>query len=432
MCIRYPRFVTQIHGQRIHGYTNNEQMKLSLKIALRYLFAKKSTNAINIISGISVLGLALGAAALVLVLSVFNGFEKLITGMMSNFNPDVKIIPAKGKTFTSDTLIMNQLRQISSIEQLSETLEETAFFEYEKSQAFGTLKGVDTVFSKVNYIDSTIKEGRYLLFDGQNDFAVLGGGIRNQLGVYEKDMLTPLTVYMPKRGDVGLLEAPFSKRFVYPAGAFAIQSEVDNQYVLTNLDLVRDILKADNEVSAYEIKLKPYTDTKKVLSQIKAIMGDSFLVKDHYMQDEAFLKLMNLEKWMSYAILSLTILLVAFNMVGSLWMIVLEKKKDIAILKSMGAQDVTIRNIFLFEGLLLCSLGLVIGFIIAIVLYVLHIYIDRGIVPLPPGFTTDRYPIALKIFDFIVVTITVFVIGLLASLPAALRAVRVETAVKEE
>jgi lipoprotein-releasing system permease protein len=407
-------------------------MNLSLKIAQRYLFAKKSTNAINIISGISVLGLALGAAALVLVLSVFNGFEKLITGMMSNFNPDVKIIPAKGKTFTSDTLIMNQLRQIGSIEQLSETLEETAFFEYEKSQAFGTLKGVDTVFSKVNHIDSTIKEGRYLLFDGQNDFAVLGGGIRNQLGVYEKDMLTPLTVYMPKRGEVGLLEAPFSKRFVYPAGAFAIQSEVDNQYVLTNLDLVRDILKADNEVSAYEIKLKPNTDIKKALSQIKAIMGDSFIVKDHYMQDEAFLKLMNLEKWMSYAILSLTILLVAFNMVGSLWMIVLEKKKDIAILKSMGAQDITIRNIFLFEGLLLCSLGLVIGFIVAVVLYILHIYIDGGVVPLPPGFATDRYPIALKSVDFVVVAITVLVIGLLASLPAALRAVRVETAVKEE
>jgi lipoprotein-releasing system permease protein len=407
-------------------------MNLALKIARRYLFAKKSTNAINIISGISVLGLALGAAALVLVLSVFNGFEKLITGMMSNFNPDVKIIPAKGKTFTSDTLIMNQLRQIGSIEQLSETLEETAFFEYEKSQAFGTLKGVDTIFSKVNHIDSTIKEGRYLLFDGQNDFAVLGGGIRNQLGVYEKDMLTPLTVYMPKRGEVGILEAPFSKRFVYPAGAFAIQSEVDNQYVLTNLDLVRDILKADNEVSAYEIKLKPNTDIKKALSQIKAIMGDSFIVKDHYMQDEAFLKLMNLEKWMSYAILSLTILLVAFNMVGSLWMIVLEKKKDIAILKSMGAQDDTIRNIFLFEGLLLCSLGLVIGFIVAVVLYILHIYIDGGVVPLPPGFATDRYPIALKSVDFVVVAITVFVIGLLASLPAALRAVRVETAVKEE
>ena len=407
-------------------------MNLSLKIARRYLFAKKSTNAINIISGISVLGLSLGAAALVLVLSVFNGFEKLITGMMSNFNPDVKITAAKGKTFMSDTLIINQLRQIEGVEQLSETLEETAFFEYEKSQAFGTLKGVDNQFLKVNRIDSTVREGRYLLFDGQHDFAVLGGGIRNQLGVYEKDMLTPLSIYMPKRKDVGMLEAPFSKRLVYPAGAFVIQSEVDNQYVLTNLEFMRDILKAYDEVSAYEIKLKPHTDTKAVLSKIRAIMGDSFIVKDHYQQDEAFLKLMNIEKWMSYAILSLTILLVAFNMVGSLWMIVLEKKKDISILKSMGAQDRMIRNIFLNEGLLLCSLGLILGFLLALILYLFHIYTEGGVVPLPPGFATDRYPIALKMIDFIVVAITVMVIGLLASLPAAFRAIRVETAMKEE
>ena len=407
-------------------------MNLSLKIARRYLFAKKSTNAINIISGISVLGLSLGAAALVLVLSVFNGFEKLITGMMSNFNPDVKITAAKGKTFMSDTLIINQLRQIEGVEQLSETLEETAFFEYEKSQAFGTLKGVDNQFLKINRIDSTVREGRYLLFDGQHDFAVLGGGIRNQLGVYEKDMLTPLSIYMPKRKDVGMLEAPFSKRLVYPAGAFVIQSEVDNQYVLTNLEFMRDILKAYDEVSAYEIKLKPHTDTKAVLSKIRAIMGDSFIVKDHYQQDEAFLKLMNIEKWMSYAILSLTILLVAFNMVGSLWMIVLEKKKDISILKSMGAQDRMIRNIFLNEGLLLCSLGLILGFLLALILYLFHIYTEGGVVPLPPGFATDRYPIALKMIDFIVVAITVMVIGLLASLPAAFRAIRVETAMKEE
>ena len=407
-------------------------MNLSLKIARRYLFAKKSTNAINIISGISVLGLSLGAAALVLVLSVFNGFEKLITGMMSNFNPDVKITATKGKTFMSDTLIINQLRQIEGVEQLSETLEETAFFEYEKSQAFGTLKGVDNQFLKINRIDSTVREGRYLLFDGQHDFAVLGGGIRNQLGVYEKDMLTPLSIYMPKRKDVGMLEAPFSKRLVYPAGAFVIQSEVDNQYVLTNLEFMRDILKAYDEVSAYEIKLKPHTDTKAVLSKIRAIMGDSFIVKDHYQQDEAFLKLMNIEKWMSYAILSLTILLVAFNMVGSLWMIVLEKKKDISILKSMGAQDSIIRNIFLNEGLLLCSLGLILGFLLALILYLFHIYTEGGVVPLPPGFATDRYPIALKMIDFIVVAITVMVIGLLASLPAAFRAIRVETAMKEE
>lgn len=407
-------------------------MNLSLKIARRYLFAKKSTNAINIISGISVLGLALGAAALVLVLSVFNGFEKLITGMMSNFNPDVKIVATKGKTFISDSLKINQLRQIKGVELLSETLEETAFFEYEKTQAIGTLKGVDDNFSKINRIDSTVREGRYLLHDTQNDYAVLGGGIRNQLGVYERNMLTPLSIYMPKRGEVGVLEQPFAKRFVYPAGAFVIQSEVDNQYVLTNLQFVRDILNAENEVSAYEIKLKPDANASAALSEIRAIMGNDFTVKDHYQQDEAFLKLMNIEKWMSYAILSLTILLVAFNMVGSLWMMVLEKKQDISILKSMGAQDKLIRNIFLNEGLLLCGMGLVSGFVVAIILYLLHVYTEGGLVPLPPGFASDRYPVALKTVDFIVVATTVIVIGLLASLPAALRAMRVETAIKEE
>ena len=407
-------------------------MNLSLKIARRYLFAKKSTNAINIISGISVLGLALGAAALVLVLSVFNGFEKLITGMMSNFNPDVKIVATKGKTFISDSLKINQLRQIKGVELLSETLEETAFFEYEKTQAIGTLKGVDDNFSKINRIDSTVREGRYLLHDTQNDYAVLGGGIRNQLGVYERNMLTPLSIYMPKRGEVGVLEQPFAKRFVYPAGAFVIQSEVDNQYVLTNLQFVRDILNAENEVSAYEIKLKTDANASSALSEIRAIMGNDFTIKDHYQQDEAFLKLMNIEKWMSYAILSLTILLVAFNMVGSLWMMVLEKKQDISILKSMGAQDKLIRNIFLNEGFLLCGMGLVSGFIVAIILYLLHVYTEGGLVPLPPGFASDRYPVALKTVDFVVVATTVIVIGLLASLPAALRAMRVETAMKEE
>ncbi len=407
-------------------------MNLSLKIARRYLFAKKSTNAINIISGISVLGLALGAAALVLVLSVFNGFEKLITGMMSNFNPDVKIVATKGKTFISDSLKINQLRQIKGVDLLSETLEETAFFEYEKTQAIGTLKGVDDNFSKINRIDSTVREGRYLLHDAQNNYAVLGGGIRNQLGVYERNMLTPLSIYMPKRGEVGILEQPFKKEFVYPAGAFVIQSEVDNQYVLTNLQFVRDILNAENEVSAYEIKLKPDANASSALSEIRAIMGNDFTVKDHYQQDEAFLKLMNIEKWMSYAILSLTILLVAFNMVGSLWMMVLEKKQDISILKSMGSQDKLIRNIFLNEGLLLCGMGLVSGFVIAIILYLLHVYTEGGLVPLPPGFASDRYPVALKTIDFVVVATTVIVIGLLASLPAALRAMRVETVMKEE
>ena len=407
-------------------------MNLSFKIARRYLFAKKSTNAINIISGISVLGLALGAAVLVLVLSVFNGFENLISGMMGHFNPDIKIIAIKGKTFIPDTLKINQLRALNGVAYVSETLEETAFFEYEKSQEIGILKGVDDNFVKINGIDSTVREGKYQLSNGEQNYVVLGGGIRNLLGVYENNMMTPLSIYMPKRGEIGVLEQPFKKRFAYPAGTFVIQTDFDNQYILTNLAFVRDLLGADEEVSALEIKLNPNASSSKTLSVIQNLMGPDFTVKDRYRQDEAFLKLMNIEKWLSYAILCLTLLLVAFNMVGSLWMMVLEKRKDISILKSMGATDNLIRNVFLNEGLLLCGLGLVLGFFLAIIAYLLHVYTEGGLVPLPPGFATDRYPVALKGSDFAVVALTVFVIGLLASTPAALRAMKVETSMREE
>ena len=195
---------------------------------------------------------------------------------------------------------------------------------------------------------------------------------------------------------------------------------------------MRDLLGADEEVSALEIRLNPAIPQKQTLSAIQTIMGTDFTIKDRYHQDEAFLKLMNLEKWMSYAILSLIIVLVAFNMVGSLWMIVLDKKKDIAILKSMGAPDKLVRNIFLNEGLLMCGLGLAIGFVVAIIVYILHVYTEGGLLPLPPGFATDRYPVALKLGDFLIVALTVSVIGLLASLPAAMRSIRFDTGIREE
>jgi lipoprotein-releasing system permease protein len=407
-------------------------MNLPLKIARRYLFAKKSTNAINLITGISVFGLSLGAAALVLVLAVFNGFEKLITGMMSNFNPDVKITATKGKTFIADTLIINKLRQHNGIQFVSEALEEIAFFEYDKSQAFGTLKGVDNYFHQINHIDTTVREGKYLLIDEKADYAVLGGGMRNQLGVYESSFATPLTIYMPKREATGAMGQPFNKRFLYAKGSFVIQTEFDNQYILTNIGFMRDLLDAPDEVSSIEIKLKSGINAKQTLVDIRNIMGPEFTVKDRYQQDEAFMKVMNIEKWMSYAILGLTILLVAFNMVGALWMIVLEKQKDITILKSMGATERMIRNIFLNEGLLICLTGLILGFVLAMGLYVYHIYTEGGLVPLPPGFATDRYPVALKWSDFLIVAVTVISIGLLASMPAASRAMRVASATQAE
>ena len=412
-------------------------MPLQFKIARRYLFAKKSTNAINLITGISVFGLAIGTAVLIIVLSVFNGFGTLVTGMMSNFNPDIKITAAKGKTFLADTLKLKALQQLPEVAVVSETLEEIAFFEYNKSQVFGTLKGVDDNFKKLNGIVQSVREGEFSLGDAQTDHAIVGSGINNQLGIYNRDILTPINVYMPKRGDVGAFEQPFKKQFLYPRGSFEIQQEYDNQYILTNIGFMRDLLDYKDEpdvsqrVSALEIKLNKGAVPNSASNKIKKIFGPDFIVKDRYQQDEAFLKLVNIEKWMSFAILSLTILLIAFNLVGALWMIVLEKQKDLSVIRSMGAPATFVRDIFLSEGLLISSLGLLIGFTAAVVLYYIHTHISGGLVPLPPGFATDRYPMNLQTGDFIVVTIIVGLIGLAASLPAAFRAMRVGQKVED-
>ncbi len=409
-------------------------MKTSLFIARRYLFGKKSTNAINLISGISVLGLSIGTAALVLVLSVFNGFEDLITGLFSNFNPDIKVEPIKGKTFAEDVFDINDLIDIDGVSAVSKTIEEVAIFEYKGSQDFGILKGVDEHFVKVTSIDSTLREGNYTLqkelrFKEKGDtssfreYAVLGAGMRNKLKVNIEDYYSAITVYMGTNKK-SLMGESFKKRFIYPAGTFVIQQDFDNQYILSSLDFAREILNAKNKLSSLEIKLDDKADSKAVVQKIQKITGADFTVKDRFMQDEAFLKLMNIEKWMSFAILSLTLFLVAFNLIGSLWMIVLDKKKDIAILKSMGANDGLVRNIFLGQGLMLCLLGMLLGFLIALFLF--FIQKTAGIVPIPDGFVVDSYPISIRLTDFLAVAAIVFFIGLLASLLPSLRAQRIK------
>ena len=404
-------------------------MNLSLKIARRYLFAKKSTNAINIISGISVFGLSVGTAALILVLSVFNGFEDLITGMFSNFNPDVKVTPMLGKTFSLDEEKLAEIKNLKGVDFVSRTLEETAFFEYKGSEDFGTLKGVDEYYHKVTSIDSTIREGVYQLKDENRNLGVMGVGLRNKLSVNVGDFLSTLTVYMPKRKQLSPTASLLKKREIYPAGTFVIQQDFDNEYLLTSLEFVQKLLGVKNEVSSLEIKLSDDIDPQKTVGALQKILGDQFLVKDRYHQDEAFLKLMNIEKWMSYAILSLTLILVAFNLIGALWMIVLDKRNDIAILKSMGATKELVRNIFLGEGLLLCLLGLVSGFLIAILLY--SSQKAFGIVPIPDGFVVDAYPISMRLPDFIIVGLTVIAIGIIASIPPALRAARVQALIRD-
>lgn len=406
-------------------------MNFPLLVARRYLFAKRSTNAINIITGISVFGIAVGTMALILVLSVFNGFEDLLSDLFGHFNPELKVTPAKGKSFTADSLTLEKIRALPGVAIVSETLEEIAFFEYEGAQDFGVLKGVDDLFARVNGIDSTVREGDYLLAEDDRNCAVLGAGMRNKLSVNVHNPIAALTIYMPTEKQGGVLSKPFITRYAYPKGTFSIQQDFDNQYVLSNLQFVRELLEAPpGTVSALEIKCRPGASATQVKKDLAAILGEGYVFKDRYEQNEAFFKVMKLEKWMGYAITCLMLILMAFNMVGALWMIVLDKQKDISVLKSLGADDPVIRRIFLGEGMLLTALGMLIGMALAVVLYAVQK--TYGIVTIPQGFLVESYPIAMRIQDFLPVALTVLGIGLLASLPPARRAVQVPAFLREE
>ncbi len=399
-------------------------MNLPFFIARRYLLAKKSSNAINIITGISVAGIAIGTAALVLVLSVFNGLGELVMTLTSNFNPDIKITPTKGKTFQPDSSKIYQIAQLPGVQYLSRSVEEVAFFEYQGTQDFGILKGIDSIYSKVSNIDTALEEGNFRLKQGDRYLAVLGKGMRNKLTVQIENVLEPIAIYMPRTDEATAMETQFRKRFIYPVGTFATQQDNDNQYVLASLRFVQELLGNDRNLSALELKLLPDADLLKTKASIAQILGTDVTIKDKLEQEEAFLKIMNLEKWMAFAILTLTLMLVIFNMVGALWMIVLDKKKDISILKSMGMTKENIRNIYLFEGFLLSIIGAVIGFVIAIVLYLIQK--NFGIISMPEGFVVDSYPISLKLTDFIFIGITVLGLGFLASILPSKRAMEAQ------
>ncbi len=248
--------------------------------------------------------------------------------------------------------------------------------------------------------------------------------MRNKLAADVGDAFEPMTVYMPVRDERAVeMGKPFKSRIAYPSGTFIIQQEIDNQYILASLRFVRELLGVENAVSALEIRLAPNTNQATTARDMQKIMGDAFIVKDRYHQDEAFLKLMNIEKWMSFAIVGLTLLLVAFNIIGCLWMMMLDKQKDIATLKALGAEDRTIRRIFLQKGLLLAGMGIIIGFVLAVVLYFLQK--KYGLISVPEGFAMSSYPISIRLGDFILVACVVLAIGFGAAILPARRAAKV-------
>jgi lipoprotein-releasing system permease protein len=402
-----------------------------LSLFIQQLFIGKR-NAVHVISRISVLGITVGTTALILVLSVFNGFEVLIIDLFDSFNPDIKITATKGKVFIPDSSQVAELHRLEEVDYVSETLEEVAFFEYEGSQDFGVVKGVDAAFEHVSNVDSNIIRGMYALRKGETNYAVLGMGMEYKLAVNVENRLNSLNIYMPKRKRTATLQNAFKKRFAYPIGTFAIQQEFDDQFILVDLEFARDLLSYKNEVSALELKLKPKANTEQAVQKIQAIMGEDFRVRDRYRQNEAFFKLMNMEKWIGFAVLSFTLLLVSFNMVGALWMLVLDKKKDIAILKSMGTVEKDIQQIFIYKGVLLALLGGLSGMYIALIFYFFQTQADLIRLSGSANLLVDTYPIGLKWLDFVLVFLTVVAIGVLASWLPAWRAKRINPLIREE
>ena len=392
---------------------------LTTDLARRYLFGKKSTNSINIITGISIFGISIGTAALVLILSVFNGFEGLISGLFNAFNPDLKIIPVEGKFLDSNDELLYKLNALPGVVKASATLEEIALFEYKSIQEIGMIKGVDDAYLEVTQLDSLLIDGEYKTKENNIHYGMVGVGLRNKLSLNIDDKISPITVYMPTRKKKLMGTKDFNSKYIYPAGVFSVKSDNDYQYVLTSYELATSLLEMKNKASFIEVKISSDAESDEVKASIHKILP-KVQIKDRYEQDEVTLKVMRIEKWISFLITGLTMLLIAFNLLGALWMIVLDKRKDISVLKALGLGEEQVKWLFLKLGFLITVVGIILGFTIALVLY--YIQKEFGLIGVPASFMMDSYPVKLKMHDFLIVFVTVFTIGGLASLLPALKA----------
>lgn len=392
-------------------------LSFSLRIARRYLFSKKSHNAINIISGISASGVAIGTMALVCVLSVFNGFETLISDMFSAFDPDLKITLTQGKTFDVNSKEFSEIRKLKSVAYFTEVIEENALLRFKDKQMPATIKGVSDDFEKMTRIDSIMYDGKFQLYDGAFERAVPGIGVASILGL-GAHFIDPLYIYAPKRTtNINLLrpENSFNQLGTFVSGIFAVQQlQYDDHYVLVSIGLARELFEYDrNTVSAVELKLAGGADSDNVQKQIQTIVGDRFQVKNRYQQQESFFKIMKIEKWITYLILCFILLIASFNIIGSLSMLIIDKKADIMTLRNLGADNQTIKRIFLFEGWMISAVGAIVGIALGAGLCLLQE--TFGFLKLGSGYVVEAYPVVTNLMDMLLVFVTVIIMGFLAA-----------------
>jgi lipoprotein-releasing system permease protein len=396
---------------------------MNLLFAWRYFRAKKSTNAINIIAWVSMSAIVVGAASLILVLSVFNGFEDLVKSLYTSFYPDLKITPASGKTLILTPDQLQQLRGVKGVRALSLVVEEQAVLMFGNNPPYSPyLKGVDSNFTKVSGVANKVDIGSFSVGTANQPMAILGYGVANVLGIEPDRALQPLDVYLFRKGGPNYTVDPlasYNHETMGTAGSFRIQQDFDNHYVITNLAFVKRMmgLKPD-EYGGVELAVNDPTQVAVVQQTIRQLLGKDYRVQTRYEQNQNLYNVMGTEKWVIYIVLTLILIVAAFNMVGALTMLVWDKQKDIHVLKALGASNGLIQKIFLSEGILLALMGGVAGILLAALICGLQL--KYKLIPLQGGsFLIDYYPVKMVPADFLLVFSTILVVALLASwLPA--------------
>ncbi|MDY3267920.1 MAG: FtsX-like permease family protein [Phocaeicola sp.] len=394
-------------------------MNFPFFIAKRYLFSKKSHNAINVISGISVCGVALATMAMVCTLSVFNGFQDMVATFFTAFDPQLKIVASTGKVFNGQDERIIKIKNLPDIEVVSESLEDNAMVQYKERQAMTVVKGVEDNFSQLTPIDSILfGRGDLVLHDEVVDYAISGIQLLSTLGTGVK-FLDPLEIYAPKRGakiNMANPSASFISGDLFSSGlTFSVnQEKYDATYIITSIDFARKMFQYTTEVSAVNLKLKPDADESKVKSEILKILGDDFKVLNRYEQQADTFRIMEIEKLISYLFLTFILMIACFNVIGSLSMLIIDKKNDVVTLRNLGANDNQIVRIFLFEGRMISFIGAIAGVIIGLALCFAQQ--EFGLISLGDSgsFIVDSYPVSVHIWDVILVFATVLIVGFLS------------------
>ena len=389
--------------------------RLPLFFARRYLFSKKSHSVINIVSGVSAFSVAIPVMAMVILLSVFNGFEGLIKSMYRSFDPDIRITPVRGKVFPIDSLPRERFLAIDGVRDAAYALEDNAVFEYRDRQAFGTMCGVDSLYRQVVPLDSLRTEGVFQLQFGDFPEAYVGQGMAYALGI-RVNLNSPISVYVPRRGRVSPL-LPYSfykKQNIFPSGVFALEAEVDGKYVIVPLHFAQELLDYPGQASSVAIRLEADASPQRVQQQIGQWLGDDYKIQSRYQQKESFYRIMMYEKWGIYFIILLVLVIASFSLIGSLVMLIIEKRKDSQTLVTMGADTKLLRKIFVSEGMLIYLIGAGGGLLLGVALALAQQHF--GFLKLSgETFLIDAYPVEVHPSDLAWVIVTFVSVSYLIS-----------------